>query len=237
MNQEHFVVESELRTYRYARHSLEILVTPDVFPPSNHALFYLDYIEVRQGETVIDIGTGTGLLGIAAAKARGVVCATDVSERAVMLAKANAQRNGVSLDCRVGSYFGDFEKFDVILANLPQEILPPEYERHLGELSRSISGGNDGNKCILEVLGLASEHMHKDSRFYLMVYGLTDYRATLQKITSGYKTQLLAMKSTSTKKFVADNLGFFRNLQHKVALHMEGSQICSDVYVLELRLK
>jgi len=54
-------------------------------------------LEVRPGETLLDLGCGIGVLGIAIAKTTeaGRVWMTDVNERAVALAARNASRNGV----------------------------------------------------------------------------------------------------------------------------------------------
>lgn len=55
-------------------------------------------IEVGPGETVLDLGCGIGVIGIAIAKTTDAarVWMTDVNERAVALAARNAKRNGVA---------------------------------------------------------------------------------------------------------------------------------------------
>jgi ribosomal protein L11 methyltransferase len=71
------------------------------------------------GRRVLDVGTGSGILAIAAAKrdAREVV-AVDTDPLAVAAAAENAARNGVTVDVRHGSA-GDVDgTFDVVLANL-----------------------------------------------------------------------------------------------------------------------
>lgn len=79
------------------------------------------------GERVLDIGTGSGILAVAAAKL-GAECvdACDIDPIAVKAAGQNAQRNGVSdkvnvglsscLTCAEGGY-------DVILANITADVL------------------------------------------------------------------------------------------------------------------
>jgi ribosomal protein L11 methyltransferase len=71
------------------------------------------------GRRVLDVGTGSGILAIAAAKrgARETV-AVDTDAIAVDAARENAKRNGVGLDVRQGSA-GDVDgTFDIVLANL-----------------------------------------------------------------------------------------------------------------------
>lgn len=72
-----------------------------------------------EGASVLDVGTGTGILAIAAARrgARHVV-GVDVDEDAVEVAAANASANDVRLDLARGSVDDVHETFDLVLANL-----------------------------------------------------------------------------------------------------------------------
>lgn len=74
---------------------------------------------LRPGDRVLDVGTGTGVLAIAAARlgAREVV-GVDVDEDAIEVARANAADNGVEADFAVGSVGGAGDNWDVVLANL-----------------------------------------------------------------------------------------------------------------------
>lgn len=72
---------------------------------------------------VLDVGTGTGILAIAAVKlAASAVVATDIDVDAIMAAKANAAANGVVMEFLSTSLPGDpklgQKKFDLIFANI-----------------------------------------------------------------------------------------------------------------------
>lgn len=72
------------------------------------------------GRSVLDVGTGTGVLAIAAAR-RGAdpVVGVDVDPDAVEVARANAATTGVALDLRVGSVgAAPPGPFDVVVANV-----------------------------------------------------------------------------------------------------------------------
>lgn len=87
------------------------------------------------GESFLDVGTGTGILAIAAARLnlRSQIisnlnlfaCDTDVDS--VALAKENAELNGVGgmVDFFVGSISDDIPDFDFVCANLTLDVIEP----------------------------------------------------------------------------------------------------------------
>lgn len=86
---------------------------------------------VRPGDAVLDLGTGSGVLAIAAYKLGAAsVLATDIDPIAVNVARENALRNGVPLDAAPGVTVqagsvpeGMANRFDVIVANILAEVL------------------------------------------------------------------------------------------------------------------
>lgn len=79
--------------------------------------------ECAAGQTVLDVGTGTGILAIAAAKLGAKrVLAVDVDPLAVSVAVRNVEQNGVAALVRVAEsdllQVASGEAFDVIAANL-----------------------------------------------------------------------------------------------------------------------
>jgi ribosomal protein L11 methyltransferase len=76
------------------------------------------------GRRLLDLGTGTAILAIAAARRGADVVAVDLDPLAVHAAQENAERNGVRLDVRLGGIGTvDGERFDVVVANLDSATL------------------------------------------------------------------------------------------------------------------
>lgn len=226
-------------TFTVFGQQVTLAAAPGVFMPSANGLFYARPIRIAPAERVIDIGTGSGVLAIAAAKCGAKVGATDIDGRAVAAARHNARLNGVEIEVREGNLFGDFAgPFDVILANLPNEIVAPAYSSHLPpEDVRVFAGGEAGNEHLLALLEAAPALMAPQARLYLGVHSLTDYHATLRAALGHYSTRLLDLAELPAKPFVTDNLAFYQALDEAGIIHIfrnAAGQWCTYGYVYEL---
>lgn len=102
----------------------------------------LDLMDVK-GKTVIDVGCGSGILGIAAAilGAKSVYMC-DIDEQAVRFAKDNAAQNGVECEIEQADLIAGERKADFIFANITADILM--------RLAKSIGKHlNDGGEILL----------------------------------------------------------------------------------------
>jgi len=104
-----------------------LTILPHVYVPSDQSVpaMFAEFGELIKGKRVLDMGTGTGILALLAARlgARAVV-ATDSNPKAVANARLNAERLGLadSVDVRDAADLFDAvqgERFDVILFNAP----------------------------------------------------------------------------------------------------------------------
>jgi len=115
-------VPPEGRKVRYL--DKEFLVYPDTFWPFADSLPLVRNFTVAPGETVLDVGTGSGVIGIFACyQGAGRVVGVDINPAAVQSATHNAQMHGFAetmtvLQSNLFEALGD-EQFDVITANLP----------------------------------------------------------------------------------------------------------------------
>ena len=110
---------------------VEVVLDPGMaFGTGSHATTSLclaalsDVLGARPGASVLDVGTGSGLLAIAARKlGAGRVAANDNDPVAVRVARENAERNGASLELTVDPIERIPGTFDVVVANILANVL------------------------------------------------------------------------------------------------------------------
>ena len=126
------------------------------------------WIEPGRVKHILDIGTGSGCIAIAAAinLPDAIVDAVDISQEALEVAQINVQQH--QLNYRVHLFHGDlFEpvgntKYDIIIANPPYvpkgdiQDFPDEY-KHEPELA--LAGGEEGMDYLDKILAQFREHL------------------------------------------------------------------------------
>lgn len=101
---------------------------------------------VRPGDRVLDVGTGSGILAIAAARlGAGQVVAIDIDPVAVAVARENAEKNEVAIDVRAGTLDRlEPEEADLVIANIIASViidLLPEIATRLKKGGRLLASG------------------------------------------------------------------------------------------------
>jgi len=137
---ERLVIIPSWEQYDLASDDLPLYLDPGMaFGTGTHATtaLCLRWLErlVTPGIRVIDVGTGSGILAIAAHRlGAGSVLAVDIDPVAVQVAEENVRRNGVPVEVRRATLDQVEEgEADLIVANIIasviQEILPDVYNR------------------------------------------------------------------------------------------------------------
>ena len=127
-----FTIKPPWSKIRLKKGQIPIVITPGMaFGTGTHASTKLciPVLEARlrrRGLSVLDVGTGSGILSIVAAKlGAGEVLGLDIDGVAVRAARENVRQNGVSDIVRIRKgRIGDIRrKFDMIIANIDHKSL------------------------------------------------------------------------------------------------------------------
>lgn len=121
------LVRSEKKKYITTILGKKFIVHPNVFSPKyfNDTQFFIENLPIKAGDTLLEIGSGTGAIAIFAAyhHAKSVI-ATDINPDAYLNTCDNIQRHGFSniIEPRLGNLFSvikKHERFDIIFWNVP----------------------------------------------------------------------------------------------------------------------
>jgi release factor glutamine methyltransferase len=159
------------------------LVDEHVYEPAEDTYLVADNLDVTKNDTVLEVGTGCGILAVLAAmKARHVV-AVDVNPYAVSCATKNAEANGVinKIDFRCGDLFSvvkSGEKFSLIIFNSP--YLPSDPDEEKSWLGKAWAGGPTGRDVIDRFISGVSKVLADDGKVWLVQSSLSDVNRTVE---------------------------------------------------------
>ncbi|MEV1292156.1 HemK2/MTQ2 family protein methyltransferase [Pseudonocardia sp. NPDC049635] len=139
-----------------------------------------------RGRDVLDLGTGTGAVALAAARsgARSVT-AVDLSRRAVAAARLNARLHRSRVRVHRGDLFGPVRgrRFGLITANPP--YVPSRSDRlPRHRSSRSWDGGRDGRLLVDRICDGAAEHLDPGGVLLLVHGGACGADRTLERLAA-----------------------------------------------------
>ncbi|WP_296870081.1 HemK2/MTQ2 family protein methyltransferase [uncultured Methanobrevibacter sp.] len=152
-----------------------------VYIPSDDTFLLAKNLEIKEGQSVLEIGTGSGLVSMYASLLTDDVTATDINYNALELAEKNFKLNNINT---IKLEFGDLfepvkdKKFDVILFNTP--YLPTDSEDIINDdLNYAFDGGLDGRKVIDRFINEVSNHLNDKGIVQIIQSSLSDNNRTL----------------------------------------------------------
>ena len=152
-----------------------------VYIPSDDTFLLAENLEIKEGQSVLEIGTGSGLVSMYASLLTDDVTATDINYNALELAEKNFKLNNINT---IKLEFGDLfepvkdKKFDVILFNTP--YLPTDSDDIINDdLNYAFDGGLDGRKVIDRFINEVSNHLNDKGIVQIIQSSLSDNNRTL----------------------------------------------------------
>ena len=162
-------------------------VWENVYEPAEDSFLFAENLNLKEAETVLDVGTGCGILGILAAEKASSVVSVDVNPYAIRCAKENAKLNDVQNKVHYvqGDLFTALResfKFDVVLFNAP--YLPAGEDEMESWIGRAWAGGATGRQVIDRFILEAPNYLKHKGRVLLMQSTLADVEETLHRFES-----------------------------------------------------
>ncbi|MFQ5985751.1 MAG: HemK2/MTQ2 family protein methyltransferase [Thermoplasmata archaeon] len=171
--------------------SLRVEEDDQVYRPAEDSYLLLRALDLAGASSFLEIGTGTGLIALHAARRIRTV-ATDINPFAVSLARANALRNDLALDVvRADLLNGLNGTFDAIAFNPPYLPLKPRGEW----LDRAWSGGRGGDEVVLRFLKDVPPFLAEGGAIYLLLS--SQNREGLRAVQGSFHSEEVAREALS----------------------------------------
>ncbi len=194
---------------------IELEVTPAVLIPRCETEVLVAYAleHLAYGGSMLDVGCGSGAIGILAACRRPDISVTalDKSPDALKIAEKNARTLGVFqrmkfLESDLLSALDD-QKFDLVAANLPYvtfdeyETLAPEVKNH--EPQMALTAPDEGMELIDRLISSVSGNMKKNALLVLEMSPHQTSRAERKLLECGFEKISVFADQFGKMRFVA----------------------------------
>ena len=173
---------------------------------------------IRKKSDILDLGCGTGYVGLTIAKNTKIknnYFFSDLSKKAINLCKTNAKKNGIKIQAKTGNMFEPWadKKFDLIIESISAiakkvATISPWYKNGI-----PCDCGEDGTDLVNEVLKVTKNHLKKNGKLIFPIVTLSNKQKILRTANKNFKNVKLLVskdwplpKSMYSKKNVLEKL-------------------------------
>jgi release factor glutamine methyltransferase len=158
------------------------MVDEHVYEPAEDTFLIAEKMAVTEDDTVLEIGTGCGILAVLAAQKAKTIVAVDINPHSLECAGRNAETYSIKkIEFRHGDLFQSIkqnEQFSLILFNSP--YLPSEPDEEKSWIGKAWAGGPTGRQVIDRFIADAPRRLADGGRILLVQSSLSDVNRTLE---------------------------------------------------------
>ena len=155
----------------------------NVYIPAEDSYLLAENLEIKPDQSVLEIGTGSGIVAMYASRLSDSITVTDINFDACELARKNFEANDIEgIEILFGNLFEPVEnrKFDVILFNTP--YLPTEEGEVIDDtINYAFDGGLNGRKVIDLFLNEVKNHLNDGGIVQMIQSSLSGNEETLDR--------------------------------------------------------
>ena len=209
---------------------MDLMVGNATFRPSTISSLLADALEIKPGSVVVDVGCGSGILSIIAAKLGAArVYGIDAADETVEIASANAAAHGVA-DVVVfaqGDLFGPLDpsvEADVVIGDVSG--IPDEIAQASGWFPSGLAGGPTGAELPMRMIEESKRLLKKGGSLFLPTGSLQDENSILERARSVFGSmRQLTERNIPLPSSLAEDPAVLKALKEKViALKQRGSR-------------
>lgn len=209
---------------------MELKLGKATFRPSTISTLLADSLDFAPGSVVVDVGCGSGILSIIAAKlGASRVYGVDAAEGTVEVASANAEAHGVA--DRV--IFAQGDMFDPLDSAIEADVvigdvsgIPDEIASASGWFPSGLSGGPTGAELPMRMIEESKRLLRKGGSLFLPTGSLQDENSILDRARSVFGSmKQLTERNIPLPTSLADDPAVLKALKERViALKQRGSR-------------
>lgn len=220
---------------------MDLMVGRETFRPSTISSLLADALDFNPGAVVVDVGTGSGILSIIAAKlGASRVYGVDAAAETVEIASANARAHGVAdrVEFAQGDMFEPLDpdlEADVVIGDVSG--IPDEIASVSGWFPSGLSGGPTGAELPMRMIEESKRLLKKGGSLFLPTGSLQDEHSIIERARSVFGSmKQLTERNIPLPSSLAEDPAVLRALRDKViALKQRGTRFQWTARVWQLK--
>lgn len=234
-------MEGEMITWKGRLGPMELRVGKATFRPSTISTLLADSLDFEPGSVVIDVGTGSGILSIIAAKLGAArVYGVDAADETVEIATSNAERHGVAdkVEFAQGDMFEPLDpdiEADVVIGDVSG--IPDEIADASGWFPSGLAGGPTGAELPMRMIEESKRLLKKGGRLFLPTGSLQDENSILDRAKAVFGSmRQVTERNIPLPSALAEHPAVMEALKQKVIdLRQRGSRFQWTARVWEIQ--